>query len=480
MNPASPSPLPPTQPEQAAAGPGGKVWKCGTLTYTFGGLVALFFWLLFGDFAWSMRDRSVGPMSNWYLSHLKVSNLLFVLLLSSFPAIVGMIVGPIVSVKSDRHRGRWGRRIPFLLVTTPIGALGIVGIGLTPWIAQSVHALFPNESKALVAVACFGVFWAIFELATIIGGAVFGGLINDVVPKEFLGRFQGLFRAVSLIDGMVFNYWIMGKVPDYFAAILVTVGIFYGVCFLWVCRNVREGEYPPPPPPDARSRGPLRAYLTGAGKYLRECFSNSYYLFVFIFLTISALTFSPVNVFTMPYATSLGVDMTAYGHTVAYTYVLSGILAYPLGSLADRFHPLRTTMATLLGYVVVSVWGYLYARTPETFLVAWFLHGALSGSYYTSSASLRQRLFPHEKFAQFSSAVGLVSHPISLVLMPLAGLFLDQPGGHPGQAHPVNPIYHDTFAMGCALAVISLVAGAVVYRRFVKLGGPDRYVAPEL
>ena len=32
-----------------------KIWHAGTLTYTTAGVVLLFFWLLWGDFAWSMK-----------------------------------------------------------------------------------------------------------------------------------------------------------------------------------------------------------------------------------------------------------------------------------------------------------------------------------------------------------------------------------------------------------------------------------------
>jgi len=68
-----------------------KVWKVGTLTYTSAGLLALFAWLLFGDFAWSMRDRSIAPMASWYLSHLEVPSVVFGLLMSSFPVLLGDI-----------------------------------------------------------------------------------------------------------------------------------------------------------------------------------------------------------------------------------------------------------------------------------------------------------------------------------------------------------------------------------------------------
>ncbi len=88
--------------------PAGRTWRAGTLTYTSAGLTALFVWLLLGDFSWSMRDRSVVPMAQWYMTHLAVPNLLFGLLLVSVPAAFTLILGPIVSVMSDRHRSPRG------------------------------------------------------------------------------------------------------------------------------------------------------------------------------------------------------------------------------------------------------------------------------------------------------------------------------------------------------------------------------------
>lgn len=98
----------------------GRIWSAGMLRYTRNGLIVLFVLLLLGDFAWSMRDRSVGPMAAWFLDKQKVPSLVFGLLVNTFPALIGMVLRPVISVKSARHRGRWGRRIPFLLVTMPV------------------------------------------------------------------------------------------------------------------------------------------------------------------------------------------------------------------------------------------------------------------------------------------------------------------------------------------------------------------------
>lgn len=439
-----------------------KKWRAGTLAYTSGGLAALFSVLLVGDFSWSMRDRSVGPMAQWYLKDLGVPNFLFALLISSFPALVGLILGPIISVKSDRHRGPRGRRIPFLLVTTPIAAAGMIGLALTPFIARSVHALMPGQSEMLVAVVCFGVFWAAFEFATIAAQSVFGGLINDVVPKEMLGRFYGLFRAVSLIDGIIFNFWLFGRVETHFTIILLVIGVFYGVSFYWVCLKVREGGYPPPSPVPPRP-------FAGVAAYFRECFSRPYYVGVFVMTTVASLVFMPVNVFMIPYADSLGMDMAAYGRCLALTFAISLVLAFPLGWLCDLVHPLRVCIACLFGYAAVTAWGALHARDADSFAVALVLHGVLSGCYFTASASLGQRLYPHSRFAQFASAAGIIGSLGGMAIGPVVGGVIDLSGN----------AYHHTFTIGSAVAVVALILAIVVHGQFMRLGGPKGYVAPE-
>jgi len=446
-----------------------KVWRAGTLTYSSAGLAAVFAWLLFGDFAWSMRDRSVGPMAQWYLNHLNVPNLLFGLLISTFPAVIGVIIGPIISVKSDRHRGRWGRRIPFLLVTTPIAAFGMIGIAVTPVVAKWVHGHFPEQSEMVVALICFGVFWAAFEFATIASQSVFGGLINDVVPKELLGRFYGLFRAVSLIDGMIFNYWIMGHVPTHFTLILCAIGATYCGAFLWVCFKVKEGRYPPPPPAPEKKAGGFGGRFAAVRSYCKECFTNPYYLSLFVLLKVAFMAFGPVNTFAIPYARSLGIGMEVYGKFLSLTFFISLCLSWFLGWLADVFHPLRMALVMLSAYVVLSVWAVFNVSSEGTFLVAWVAHGVISGSYFTSAASLGQRLFPHSKYAQFASAAGIFTSFANMTLAPLVGLVIDQTGG----------VFRYCFGIGGGMAVVALAAGWHVHRKFMQLGGPRGYVAPE-
>lgn len=94
----------------------------------------------------------------------------------------------------------------------------------------------------------FGVFWVLLDFGTTLSGALSGALINDVVPSELLGRFFGLFRAISLIAGMLFNFYLIGQVEVHGAWIFTGLGILYGVGLLSLCLKVKEGEYPPVEP----------------------------------------------------------------------------------------------------------------------------------------------------------------------------------------------------------------------------------------
>jgi MFS family permease len=442
------------------------IWTVGTLAYTTGGLAVLFFWLLWGDFAWSMRDRAVPSVVQLLLRKFEASDLLVGLLISSLPCAIAMILGPIISFKSDRHRGRMGRRIPYLLITTPVATLSMVGLAFSPSIGIQLNRLLGWHSPGLNAsiLIIFGLFWVMFEIASITANAVFGGLVNDVVPQAIVGRFFGLFRAFSLIAGMIFNYWLLGKAETHFVWIFLGIGALYGVGFTLMCLKVREGQYPRPVV--ATNDG---GFFFATKTYFRECFGSSYYLCYFAAMALAAAAFGPVNLFSVFYATSVHMSVDTYGACLALTYGISLILSYPLGALADRFHPLRVSLVAMGLYSLVTLYGGLCAKGAWTFGAALVMHGVLSGTYFTASASIGQRLLPRERFAELGSAAGIIGSLVSIVLAPAMGLFLDHMGH----------VYRYTFIIGFALSLLALLSLLLLHGKFMTLGGPKRYVAPE-
>jgi len=462
---------PPTHRERGepSASPAPKTWSVGTLTYTSSGLVVLFCWLLWGDFAASLKDRSVPAVVQLLLKRFEASDTVAGLLIGSLPAIIGLVVVPIVSYRSDRHRGRWGRRIPYLLIVTPIAAFSMLGLAFSPQLGRMLDVALGSHSPGLndSILIFFGLFWASFEFASIVlAGSLIGALINDVVPRPVLGRFFGLFRAFSLIAGMIFNYWLLGKAETHYVWVFLGIGALYGVGFTVMCLKVKEGDYPPPPPVKAGVAG---GFFSAAAAYFRESFTKPYYLWVFAAINLTWMAFVPVNLFGVFFAKSVQMNMDTYGKIWAFTYLISLVMAYVLGSLADRFHPLRVGMVILGFYALATLWSGLFATDARTFSIALIATGVLSGTWQTATASLSQRLFPQASFAQYSSAMGIVGGVCNVVLPPLVGRFLDL----------THHVYRYTHLVSCGIALLALAASLVLYRKFVALGGPGAYRAPE-
>lgn len=441
-------------------------WRAGTLVYTGGGLAVLFCWLLWGDFAWSLKERSVGPVVQILLRKFGASDFVASLFLIFLPQGLSMVITPIIGYKSDRHRGRWGRRIPYLMIPTPFAMLAMFGLAFSPMLGGWLHGVMGSSSpgQAELVLILFGVFWTLFELATITANAVFGALVNDVVPRPAIGRFYGLFRALSLIAGMAFNAWLLGMAGDYYMEIFLTLGTLYGIGFTLMCLNVREGTYPDPP---AEEEGVSR--LAATRSYMRECFSNPYYRWVFAAAVLPGMAFLPINTFNLYYSTSVGMSIDGYGKLMAFYFTISLVLAVPLGWLVDRFHCLPVAIAILALHFAASLYGSIFIHDALTFGIACVTTGVLTGSWYTTSSAMGPTLLPRAKFAQFASAMMIVVSLCCMVFGLAVGKFLDETGH----------TYRYTYVICCALDVAALLITIIVYRKFKALGGRSRYVAPE-
>lgn len=445
-----------------------KVWRVGTLTYTSGGLVILFCWLLAGDFAWSMKERSVMWVVQLLIKKFEASDMIAGLMIGTLPQALALVLTPIVSYKSDRHRGPWGRRIPFLVIPTPIAALSMVGLAYSPVMGEALHSVLgassPGENPSILIV--FAVFWTLFEVATVIANAVFFALINDVVPKEVLGRFYGMFRATGLLVAMTFNYFLFGKAETHYTAIFVGIGLIYGVGFTAMCLKVKEGSYPPPPPVQpGRAGGTVAAVRT----YFRDCFTRPYFLWVYATVALSWMAIVVVNLFNLFYAQSVGMSMDTYGKYLAATFLISFIFAYVLGSFADRLHPLRLGLGLMTVYAIVMLVAGLFVHDAPSFGVALLAYGVMGGSWQTATASLTMKLFPQSRYAEIDSARALVTSFGLMIVGPIMGRFLDLTGHN----------YRYVYLAAAFLAILAVLTGLVVYRRFLHYGGPHNYTPPE-
>lgn len=583
-----------------------KPWKVGTLSYTTAGLVVLFAWLLWGDFAWAMKDRTVTDVLTLLIKKFDISDTLTALLLVIIPQLLVILIQPIVSFKSDRHRGRWGRRIPFLLAPTPFAVLSMVGLAFCPllgsmlshgtgftapagnlftvttadgtvrnvsllnartfqdivdrinkagtdkfaakYFAATKSAESPKSAddnrlarsilelsdetkgpgiltvtplgglttaadlglttpssggKITGAIALpivdsinrldhstllfYAIFWITFEVATTVADSVYRAFVNDVVPRPVLGRFYGLFRALSLIAGMIFNHWFFKQANDHYIAIFVGIGLVYGVGFAIMCLKVKEGKYPPPPempkptpqPGHSAHHGPA-AELAATEKvlilsrfdaikgYFHDCFTKPYYLMVFAAIVLPGIAFIPINTFNYYFAKSIGMSDGNFGDLKAFYFSLSLLQTVPLGWLVDKFHPLRVSIIAVILHGAASLWGAFFIHGTTSFAIAYVATGTLSGSWFTATASMALMLMPKLKFAQYYSAMAAIQSVLVIIFNIGMGKVLDLS----------HHQYRLTYLFGGVFDTMGLIATIMVFRMFLKLGGTKGYVAP--
>lgn len=471
-----------------------RLWRVGTLTYTTGGLIVLFCWLFWGDFAWSLKDRFVPAAYQVMLKQYKAGDMFIGLLTTSLPAAIMLILGPIITVRSDRHRGNWGRRIPYIALPIPGIVLAMIGLAFSPEVGTFLHHALGKSSPGLTfcILAVLGVCWGIFEVGSIVANSVLGGLVNDVVPAAIIGRFFAGFRILSLGAGILVNYCFLGYTETHYRVLFLAVSLIYGASLTLMCLKVREGEYPPPPPVASRQGGGLAQCWEGIRRYIRECFGHPFYLCFFALTALIAFTTAPFGIYGFFYAKALGMSTDQYGKCTAYMYVASFLLSYPLGMLADRYHPLRVGLVVLVFFFLIYVWSVFFLFTAGTFAVTYIVTGVLNGAWLTSTASLGQRLLPRDKFGQYSSANGMVSSLGIMVLAPMLAGALNLAGyvqeksravveHAPQIASGLNPDagkYRCLIYISLAFCCLTIGVGILLYRRFQALGGNAGYVAP--
>jgi maltose/moltooligosaccharide transporter len=368
-------------------------------------LLPLYCFLLLGDMAWSLKERAVQELVKAQLRDFSQNPLLLNFLFGVLPALLSLTFGPAICAWSDRTRTRLGRRIPFLLAIAPLLAASLAGLAFAQPLADYFLRQFGGGllQRDHAVVLCMSVFWALFELFSILSNALFIALINDTVPRAVLGRFFGAFRIASLAVGASFFYFIFGNdVTAVASSVMLAIAVIFVLAFTVIGVAVREPAYPPP----AATRHRIFGGLRGEGRA-----DLSFYLLLFAALGIATICVLPVNINAFNAISQFGVDRTTFGNAIAATYCMSILLAAPLGWLADRVHPLRIGLVTLALYAVFMLFAWFFVGGRASFQFWLVVHGVLAGCFLSGTAPLLSRLLPRERFSElaaFSASVTAV------------------------------------------------------------------------
>ena len=404
-----------------------KVYRAGTLRYTARGLVVLSLWLLAGDFAFTFFEAVFGRFMPLYLKDLHASNTLIGVMTGSFAGVVNILFLPNISQWSDHTRTRWGRRIPFLSVVAPLTVLALVSVGFAPEIARflfpllAAHGLLVHPSQSGLVLGLLCVFVVAYHFFNMVLVNAYNWLLRDVVPLELMARFLSWFRIVGTAATVAFLWFVFPHLTLHRREIFLGVGLFYTAAFLLMCFRVKEGDYPPPPPPAERA-----GLVASFRLYFKECLSEPLYRNFFLASVLAIAATACAGPFSILFTReTLGLDMRAMGRIFAWGAAVSVVVYFPMGWLCDRVGPLRVALGALCGLAAASVAAFFLVTSPERYFAYTLVWAFPSVAWGLGSLASAMRLFPEDKFGQFSSAINVFGCGALIVGNFLIGKFID-------------------------------------------------------
>ncbi len=457
-------------------------FKVGTLAYTKAGMITVFLFLLWGDFCFTLMETVVPTLMPLKFNAIGAPNWVLGLVMATIPNIMTAGINPLISVRSDRLRSKWGRRIPFLAGATPFLVLFLVLLGCADGIGAWVHGtiLGGRFSETTVLIVTISVLLVCFQFFNLFITSVYYYLFNDVVPQAYLARFMALFRVVGSLSGIGYNLFVLKHAKTHLNEIFIGAGLLYFVAFMMMCWKVKEGNYPPPPAFEGAKPG----FVAAVRSYAVECFSHRFYWLLFLANSCVAMTWAS-GTFNLIYQTQyLGLDLAFIGKVAAVCSGIAMVLLYPAGILADRVRPITvllisTTLQAIMGPVLIAFAMLRPSLETHTVMTAFVIVSALSlpinTLYYASELPTLMTLFPKSRYGQFCSANALV-RSVALIIGGVAcGVFLDMAktlNPDPNYCYRFIPVWN-FFFQACSAALLFML-----YRQWKKLGGKDGFKPP--
>ena len=284
-------------------------------------------------------------------------------------ALVGIVLGlgkllevfddPVIGWWSDRTRGRWGRRIPFLLFGTPILIISF-------WLIWFP----PVDGESLLNVLYFFVVIEVFYLARTVVEAPYDALQAELASSSAervsLGSWKFFFGLAGATAGLVLSPLLIGAFGfggmGLILALAAGLALYTTLFGLW-----RRGKLTPRTPVTLEDPAPLFASLWGALRHR-----------AFLALAASFMLFNlgyQVLVAILPFYVQ-GPLERGRGDVTFYTAGVSAaaLVILPLLVLAARRFTKRAiyaaSMAALGGYLVFLAIGAFQPLVPGMSLFA--------------------------------------------------------------------------------------------------------------
>jgi MFS family permease len=330
--------------------------------------------------------------------------------------VIACLWQPIIGGISDRTGTRWGRRVPFLVLGTPLAIAAMYLIALAPDLGLLVVGLLSYQTAA----------------NTVQGP--WQALIPDLVPSHRRGLASGMKAAFDITAFILgrqtsANLVAAGHVSE-------SIGVAAGAYVLALALTtvaVRENRGELPPAPAEGTLGLMRAFKVDWRSHpaFAAWFMNRFLFWAGFVALNTFVLFFMIDVVNMPEASAqrfVGQLSTALGLALL-------LVTLPSGLLADRWgrRPLVafSGLVAALGTLLVLVF-----RTALAVTIAGAVIGLAAGTFLSANWALVTDIVPEAEAARYLGLANIASAGGSALARLAGGLIIDPLNRLTGQASP--------------------------------------------
>lgn len=362
---------------------------------------------------WNFYDSRVPELLREYVASAAIVGLLM-----GMDNLLGIFIQPYMGNRSDNTRTAWGRRIPYLAVMMPIGAV--------------LFLLIPHAASLgwlLVLIFFYAVVMNSFK-------PVSESLLPDFIRPERRSRANAAVKvaaALTVIVAALVSLLLVDDHPKAAFAVPAALMLVAAGVLVWRVRDSRSEGYQAALAEDAVD-GPLEEKAeTKIGAILRDLARDPdrSRLLMIIAVFVFGAAWAASRALMTPYGVeALGLSAGKAGGLTLPSGIAYIIAAFPAALLAERFGRLRVMTVGMAVFAAGTILGAV-VQTPTATMVTLCLAAAGAAGFMINAVVVLWNLAPSSRVIGTYTGLYTVGWASGALAGPaLVGLAIDLTGWH--------------------------------------------------
>jgi maltose/moltooligosaccharide transporter len=370
--------------------------------------------------------------------------------------IAAFLLAPVIGAWSDGYRGRFGRRMPFIVVSVPLAALALASV---PFIYQGIPAASSGNFSALLPLFIpFFLMLALVLVPLAVARTPIDALVYDLAPSQdrtkarSLGIILATLLAIGLGIGGSMLYEINITLP-YLLSLVVTL-ILVGIGMATIKERKGSEITSAEELANERNETGLRRTLAVVRSFPADNRRSILFMTGNIFLGMFG--FSLIQAFISSYnMTVLGASESAAGLPFLVAGGTLMLVSFPAALLANKIGRKKTMMIGCLGWAAAALLIFLLP-SKELFLPLIIAVAAFYTLWFVNSFVTLIDAAPDDKTIGTMTALTSMANMAGMSIGPaLTGILIEATGYQYGMIFLVQ-----VFVVGLAfLALLPVQKG---------------------